>query len=469
MISTPAFHKSINFTGNADLLTFIVAGILLGDVVGCIIVTPFVHRLGRRFCIIFACYVGLIGVILQTSTFSAEQMIVGRILLGIGNGIISAIVPAFVQESAVGTEHGRSQDILITVGYGVVGIAVSNWIDYGVYRTSSLNAWRGPIAAQAFFLIAALIVFHGVMESPRWLYSKHRDAEADESLSRLLDLPIDAENAQGLKQEILASVRLEEQDAEDSLTVKHLFKDESHTRVATRIWLSWVIALGAPLFGGNVIIFYSSSIFAALGLDEDNVEILTASLQTATPFGMMFAFYLLPRFGRLPLLIGGGTGQLIMMVVFTVLSNLGSHTTAATQWAAVACLFVYQFVNGLTWIWLPYLYAVEIVPTRYRGQVIAIGNASFWLVAFIEVYAAPIALSRATGAKIFIWFCLGGAVVLATVIALAKETKGLSLEQIDLLWASDEYRNLNQEAKVIEGKEIEERTAGGDGKVEYTV
>lgn len=78
-------------------------------------------------------------------------------------------------------------------------------------------------------------------------------------------------------------------------------------------------------------------------------------------------------------------------------------------------------MNGCTWLWLPYLYAVEIVPTKCtrsfpnllhtltdtvedRGQVNSIGNATFWLVAFIEVYAAPIALDRATGAKIFIWY-----------------------------------------------------------------
>lgn len=40
----------------------------------------------------------------------------------------SAIVPAFVQESAVGTEQGKSQDKLITVGYGVLGIAAANWL-----------------------------------------------------------------------------------------------------------------------------------------------------------------------------------------------------------------------------------------------------------------------------------------------------------------------------------------------------
>jgi hypothetical protein len=41
--------------------------------------------------------------------------------------------------------------------------------------------------------------------------------------------------------------------------------------------------------------------------------------------------------------------------------------------------------------------------------------------------------------------------VLGVVIWLAKETKGLSLEQIDILWASEEYKATNGEAQTIEG------------------
>jgi hypothetical protein len=36
------------------------------------------------------------------------------------------------------TEKGRSQDILVTVGYGVIGIAAANWLDYGMFKASGL-------------------------------------------------------------------------------------------------------------------------------------------------------------------------------------------------------------------------------------------------------------------------------------------------------------------------------------------
>lgn len=90
IVANPAFLKSINFTGDTPVLTFCVAGILLGDVVGCLLAIPFVYRVGRRLCIICACvsgsrtfpcfgsftnsyqkWIGPIGVILQTSASSA--------------------------------------------------------------------------------------------------------------------------------------------------------------------------------------------------------------------------------------------------------------------------------------------------------------------------------------------------------------------------------------------------------------
>ena len=50
---TPSFLNSISFNANVPLLTFIVAGIPLGDVIGCLLVVSFAYRIGRRLCIIW--------------------------------------------------------------------------------------------------------------------------------------------------------------------------------------------------------------------------------------------------------------------------------------------------------------------------------------------------------------------------------------------------------------------------------
>lgn len=78
-----------------------------------------------------------------------------------------AIVPGYVQESAVSTEKNRSFDVLITIGVGVWGIAASNWFDYGMFKAPLENAWRIAVAMQCVFLFAAVIIYHGIMENPR--------------------------------------------------------------------------------------------------------------------------------------------------------------------------------------------------------------------------------------------------------------------------------------------------------------
>jgi hypothetical protein len=116
-------------------------------------------------------------------SFQVCFCIIYKVLLLEAN-LCPASVPAFIQEFSVGTEQGRSQDILLTVGLSVLGIAAANWADYGMFKsgqsshfsakylflklfTGNPNAWRAPIALQAFFLIGALAVLHGVMGSPR--------------------------------------------------------------------------------------------------------------------------------------------------------------------------------------------------------------------------------------------------------------------------------------------------------------
>jgi len=95
---------------------------------------------------------------------------------------------------------------------------------------------------------------------------------------------------------------------------------------------------------------------------------------------------------------------------------------------------------------------------------VSIGNATFWLVAFIEV-SVPRSRWTEQRALIFIWFCITGACVLGVVMWLAKETKGLSLEQIDLLWASEEYRRTNHEAQIIEAIGAEKDAVAGKGEL----
>lgn len=86
ILANPHFLNDIGNPTDSRYITFIAAGILLGDVVGLAVIAPLSWRLGRRRTIILCCWIAIVGVILQTATHSPIEILVGRVVLGIANG-----------------------------------------------------------------------------------------------------------------------------------------------------------------------------------------------------------------------------------------------------------------------------------------------------------------------------------------------------------------------------------------------
>jgi MFS family permease len=91
--------------------------------IGCLAAAVWGGRYGRRAAITFGCIVTIVGAALQASSYSVAQMIVARIITGIGNGVNTAIVPTWVAETAK-SEH-RGKLIASQLATAILGIVVS--------------------------------------------------------------------------------------------------------------------------------------------------------------------------------------------------------------------------------------------------------------------------------------------------------------------------------------------------------
>ena len=80
-----------------------------------------------------------------------------------------------------------------------------------------------------------------------------------------------------------------------------------------------------------------------------------------------------------------------------------------------------------------WVYLSEIYPTKVRGQALSVATMVLWMGNVILTQLFPVMMEIFSGGtlNIFSFICLISFIFFITMI---KETKGLSLEQIEKIW-----------------------------------
>lgn len=73
----------------------------------------FGEKLGRRKTVAVGCTIMIVGAVLQASSFTRAQMIVGRVVSGVGMGIINSTVPVIQAEFSPKSTRGICEYYLI--------------------------------------------------------------------------------------------------------------------------------------------------------------------------------------------------------------------------------------------------------------------------------------------------------------------------------------------------------------------
>ena len=122
VIGLESFRK--DFDDPNRNLEGIIAGIYdIGCFVGAIVAFLTADRLGRKGSVNVGSWIMVLGTILQTSAHEKIQMIISRIITGIGNGMNTVNVPIWQAESFKSHNRGVSLDLfassmtLISTGY----------------------------------------------------------------------------------------------------------------------------------------------------------------------------------------------------------------------------------------------------------------------------------------------------------------------------------------------------------------
>jgi len=449
-----------SYTEDASKMGWLVSILELGAWLGTIYSGFLAEIISRKYAILVNTGIFILGVIIQTTAITGtghNSILGGRFITGMGVGSLSMIVPMYNAECAPPEVRGAMvgmQQMAITTG-----IMIAFWIDYGTNyiggtgETQSDAAWLIPLCLQLF---PALILFVGMMFmpfSPRWLVHHGREAEARKTLASLRNLSQDHDLIELEFLEIKAQSMFEKRSTAEHfphlsdgsalstiklqfVAVASLFKSKAMLR---RVALATVTMFFQQWTGINAVLYYAPQIFKGLGLSGNTTSLLASGVVGIVMwFATMPAVAYVDKVGRKPILIVGAIGMatchIIIAVIFAKNENQW-ETHKGAGWAAVVMVWLFVVHFGYSWGPCAWIIIAEIWPLSQRPYGIALGASSNWMNNFIIGQVTPDMLEHLRyGTYIFFGLLtFGGA---AFIYFFFPETKGLSLEEMDILFGS---------------------------------
>ncbi|PSS15264.1 hypothetical protein M430DRAFT_51875 [Amorphotheca resinae ATCC 22711] len=469
VLTMPAFQ---NHMGNYDSTRpqdqsrkgWLTSILELGAWVGTLLSGFMAETASRKYGILIATAVFILGVVIQSTAISAghNSILSGRFITGMGVGSLSMIVPMYNAEVAPPEVRGS----LIALQQLAIcfGIMISFWIDYGTNyiggtgSTQSEAAWLLPICLQLF---PAVVLFAGILFmpfSPRWLVHHDREDEARKVLAKLRGLPLDHELVELEFLEIKAQSLFEKRTVAEhwpalrELTAWNTFKLQFvaiGSLFRTKAMFRRVIVATVTMFfqqwsGVNAILYYAPSIFASLGLSSNTISLLATGVVGIVMFLATIPSVLyIDKIGRKPILTVGAIGMATCHIIISIIVARDQHswgTHKGAGWAAVA-------MGPCAWV-----IVAEIWPLSNRPYGIALGASSNWMNNFIVGQVTPDMFSGITYGTYLVFGILTymGA---AFVWFFVPETKRLTLEEMDVIFGSqgtaeadlERMRDINRE------------------------
>ncbi|KAI4604214.1 hypothetical protein KJ359_000345 [Pestalotiopsis sp. 9143b] len=421
---------------DADMQGNIAALYDIGCVFGSIICYFVGERLGRRTMLMLGGFIMIIGSAVLGSSFTIAQLIAGRIITGVGNGMNSSTAPVYQSECSPARIRGALLTLQGTVT--ILGVVIAYWVDYGTAAYDSGFQWRFPLAFQAVFAVLLILQIVGLPETPRWLVAHDRHEEARSVIAAIAAVPED--DAQVTRILVDIQTGLEEEHKGGPFKFKELLSwgPEQNLR---RLLLTISVQLAQQFGGSNMINYYAPTIFqGSMGLDRNLSLIMGGCAQITYLVGSAIPVFLMDRYGRRNLLMFCSAGLSSCFVMVSILLSLG---TKGPAYGATAFIFLFQLFCGVGWLPVPWFYPSEINTTRVRAKMQSIASGWNWMAVFAVVKITPIAFQN-IGWKTFIIFAILNALFIPMVYFFYPETKNLELEDgksQTFLIAKDDLQN----------------------------
>lgn len=415
-------------SGESSLIVSILS---VGTFCGSLLAPIPLDWIGRRWTLILSAFVVFnVGIILQTAATAIPLLCVGRVIAGLGVGLISSVIPLYQAETAPKWIRGS---LISCYQWAItIGLLLAAIVNQCTKGRNDSGSYRIPIAVQFAWSIILTTGMLLLPETPRFYVNKGQPEKARQSLSKLRRLPEDHPEITQELDEIITNHDFELQFGKGSWL--DVFRNKNHQ------WRRLLTGVGTQAFqqltGINFVFYYGTTAFKRANIS--NPFTITLATNIVNVGSTIPGIALVEILGRRPLMLAGAAGMGISQLIIAIVGTVQPDLVAANKClVGFTCVFVAFF--AATWGCLAWVVCSEAFSLKVRAKSLAITTASNWLLNFVIAYVTPYLVDDGPGnanlgPKVFyIW---GGCNVLAFFFTyfMIPETKGLSLEQCDELW-----------------------------------
>ena len=402
---------------------------LIGSIAGVLVAGMLSDFLGRKKTMLISALLFSISAIGCAVCGDFAQLVIFRIVGGVGIGIVSIVSPIYISE--VAPAHVRGTMVSFYQLFITIGFLLAYLVNYLILKGATLDSadpalgarmfnneyWRGMLGCETIPDLLFLLVIFFIPESPRWLIVKGQDGRAAEILQRIYGS--EAEAAEGMaatKASIAGEVKTE-------------WKVLLEPGILFAVLIGSAIAILGQFMGVNAVLYYGPKIFADAGFEDPLFS--TVLVGVVNMLTTVIALLIIDKVGRKKLVWWGVGGMIFCLLM------IGLYFLPATNLPTgfmLTFFLLYVFCTAISISAVVFVLLSEMYPNRVRGLAMSIAGFALWVGTYLIGQLTPWMLENLTPAGTFFLFAFMCLPYLWIMYRHVPDTTGKSLEEIEQYW-----------------------------------
>lgn len=431
VISGTISMVTAQFGLNVTLQGWYVGCALVGSIAGVSFAGMLSDRFGRKISLSLAALFFTVSAAGCALSADITQLIVYRIIGGVGIGVASIISPMYISEIAVAKHRGRLvslYQLAITIGFlaaYIVNFALLNYAHQAEPSASLWSKvfvtepWRGMLGAETLPALLFLVILFFIPESPRWLVARGRTGRALLIQTRISGSEADARG-------------------ELSQTIERIERDKgSEWKFLLRPNMLKAVAIGAAIailgqfMGVNAVLYYGPSIFEQSGLSAGDSLFYQVLVGLVNMLTTVVALVIIDKVGRKKLVYFGVSGMILTLLAISWYFAFGAGMSSLFL---LVFFLLYIFFCAISISAVIFVLLSEMYPTKVRGLAMSIAGLSLWIGTYLIGQLTPWLLESLLPQGTFLLFAVMCVPYILIIRFLVPETTGKTLEQIEQYW-----------------------------------